>query len=127
MMDVGLVSPFLGLVGLRVEEMKDGHVRITLPLRGELLNSMGVAHGGVIATLIDGAAGAAAYSTLEQGKTSVTSDLNISYLKNVSCDVLTCEAEVYHRGSSILRADAIVTAKGATLAKANVSFVIRNV
>jgi len=119
------VSPFLGHIGLEIESMADGRARAILPLRRELLNSLGIAHGGVIATLLDTVAGAAAYSTLAPDQISVTSDLNISYLGNVSCNALVCEAEVYHRGASLVRAEARVFADGVLLARANVSFVIR--
>jgi len=126
MQDAGIVSPFIGFVGLSIDVMKDGFAKASLPLRKDLLNSLGVAHGGVIATLLDSAAGAAAYSVLEQGQVALTSDLNIAYMKNVSADVLVCEAHVYHRGSGIFRVEATVNARDVTLAKANVSLVIRD-
>ncbi len=126
MQGTAFVSPFIGFIGLSIDIMDEGRARASLPMRGDLLNSRGIAHGGVIATLIDSAAGAAAYSILEQGQVAMTSDLNIAYMKNVSTDILICDAEVYHRGSGILRVEAMVKAKDMTLAKANVSLVIRD-
>jgi len=126
MQEAGFISPFIGFVGISIDAMENGHARASLPLRRELLNSRGIAHGGVIATLLDSAAGAAAYSVLEPGQIALTSDLNIAYMKNVSTDILVCDAHVYHRGSGLLRVEATVNAKDVTLARANVSLVIRD-
>jgi uncharacterized protein (TIGR00369 family) len=50
-------SPFLELLGTRVEEWRDGYVRIALDLQPHHLNRAGVVHGGVLATLLDHAGG----------------------------------------------------------------------
>ena len=46
-------SPFLELLGTRVEEWREGYVRIALDLRPHHLNRAGVVHGGVLTTLFD--------------------------------------------------------------------------
>ena len=46
-------SPFLDLLGTKVEEWRDGYARISLVLKPEHLNRAGVVHGGVLATLLD--------------------------------------------------------------------------
>jgi uncharacterized protein (TIGR00369 family) len=50
-------SPFLEMLGTRVEEWRDGYVRIVLDLKPHHLNRAGVVHGGVLATLLDHAGG----------------------------------------------------------------------
>ena len=50
-------SPFLELVDTRLEEWRDGYVRIGLELKHHHLNRAGVVHGGLLATLLDHAGG----------------------------------------------------------------------
>ncbi len=61
----GLTIPFLDVLGIEPEFAKDGHSRIRLNLRPELLNSFHVAHGGVVMTILDFAMAAAARSSHE--------------------------------------------------------------
>jgi acyl-CoA thioesterase len=46
-------SPFLDLVGGRVEEWREGYVKISLTLRDHHTNPHGVMHGGVVTALTD--------------------------------------------------------------------------
>ncbi|MEE2760002.1 MAG: hotdog fold thioesterase [Pseudomonadota bacterium] len=54
-----LQAPFHQWLGLRVEEVTEDGIRITMPWREEFVvnRDAGYAHGGVLATLIDMAAG----------------------------------------------------------------------
>ena len=51
---------FTGYCGLEFTEVSEERCVITCPLRPELLNPGGIAHGGLIATLTDVAAGSMA-------------------------------------------------------------------
>lgn len=96
---VGLLS----WLGIDIVEEGDGRVLLELPHRRELTNRDGeTIHGGVIATLIDNAAGAAVRTTFESPETTrhATVELNLSYLRPATGD-LRAEAEVRRRGSSI--------------------------
>ncbi len=57
---------------------KDGGATVELTLTEELLNPLGIAHGGTIFTLCDIAAGSAAAS---HGMAAVTLDTNIHYYR----------------------------------------------
>jgi uncharacterized protein (TIGR00369 family) len=46
-------SPFLDMLGTKVEEWRDGYARISLEVKPEHLNRAGVVHGGVLATMLD--------------------------------------------------------------------------
>lgn len=46
-------SPFLEMLGTKVEEWRDGFARISLKIEPLHLNRAGVVHGGVLATLLD--------------------------------------------------------------------------
>ena len=45
--------PFVQMLGMELQRMQGGEAEITLALREELMNSWGVAHGGVTMTLLD--------------------------------------------------------------------------
>ena len=45
--------PFVEMLGMQLQRMGGGEAEIHLPLRDELMNSWGVAHGGVVMTLLD--------------------------------------------------------------------------
>ena len=68
---------FNHMVGIQVEALWEGGSRLPLPLRPELLNPLGSAHGGTIFTLCDAAAGSAAAS---RGQIAVTLNGSINYL-----------------------------------------------
>ncbi|HET9713476.1 MAG TPA: PaaI family thioesterase, partial [Pyrinomonadaceae bacterium] len=47
--------PFAKLLGIEVEAVEPGHAVLTMPIRSELKQNHGVAHGGSIAAVIDSA------------------------------------------------------------------------
>ena len=56
------VPPFHPYLGLEVRKKEDGVAEATLDLGPQHLNQRGVAHGGMIAALLDSALGAAVVS-----------------------------------------------------------------
>ena len=78
---------------------KDGGATVELDLTEELLNPLGLAHGGTIFTLCDIAAGSAAAS---HGLVAVTLDSNIHYVKGVKQGRLRIEARSIHCGRTTL-------------------------
>jgi len=49
--------PFIGTVGLRIDEITPGHAVATLPSRPEVHNHMGTCHAGAVYTLGESASG----------------------------------------------------------------------
>lgn len=94
---------FLSWLGITVESETEGRAVLALPHRAELTNVGGdVIHGGVVATIIDNAAGSALRTVLETPETATyaTTDLNVSYLRPATGD-LRAEATVRRHGSSM--------------------------
>src|SRR5687767_1594580 len=60
-------SPFLELLGAKVEEWRDGYVRISLQIEPQHLNRSGFIHGGVLATLLDHGGGLCGLYCTEAG------------------------------------------------------------
>lgn len=118
-------SSFVQFMGMEVERMQEGVSRLRMPLLPQYLNSSGIVHGGVLASLIDSAAGAAAFSVVPADEYVVTLDLNVSYLRSRKADVLECIGRVTWRGGTLIRVEAEVTADGEATAKGFLSFMVR--
>jgi uncharacterized protein (TIGR00369 family) len=113
-------SPFNKLLGLRVEHLEAGRSVLWLTPRPEFVGDprRGSVHGGVLSALIDTAAGAAAWSTLEPLDDAVsTVDLRIDYLEPASLGTdLRAEAEVGRKGNRVCHVRVEVTQGGASIA-----------
>jgi uncharacterized protein (TIGR00369 family) len=105
----GIESPFVAHCAIEGVDKGPEGVRARLMVRPELANSMGGAHGGAVATLVDAAMVAAARFFLEPdgGRPVGTIDLSISYIGQARGS-LDCEAQVVARRGSTLFAEALV-------------------
>jgi len=73
-------SPINARLGIEVEDLPDGRVRLALATDPTLQSESGLVHGGVAALLLDGAMGRSVGRTLEAGQTCATVQLSIQYL-----------------------------------------------
>lgn len=116
---------FGALLGVRLEHLEDGYCRIRLPFKPELSRGDELVHGGVIATLIDKAGTAAAWSYADISKRArgATVGLTVSYLQGAaSCD-LVAEGRVVRRGRTITVVDVEVkNDRGELIAKGPVTY-----
>lgn len=83
-----------------LEVIEEGRVAFTMRAQEFHYNPIGSVHGGVIATLLDSAAGCAVHSTLPAGWGYTSLDLTTKYLRPVTVDsgLLRCEGAVINRG-----------------------------
>lgn len=95
---------FLRELGIAIEDQEEGMVRLSLPYRESLANPAGTAamQGGVVATLIDHAGGAAIRTMLDDPWEvgHGTTDLNVTYVRPATGD-LTAEATVVRCGQTM--------------------------
>lgn len=93
--------PFNSLIGIRpVRGHKDG-LTVECTVRKELLNTAGVLHGGVTATMADAAAGMA-ITRLTGGKKRITTvEMKLNYFRPVPGGKLRARAYVIRLGSQI--------------------------
>jgi acyl-CoA thioesterase len=95
------VSGLESSLGVKLEELQDGMVRLSLTTNGNHGNVYGIVHGGILASLSD-IVMATACVTLK--KRIVTLDMNISYIKNAPVgSTLTAVGEVIGNGRTIVR------------------------
>ena len=103
-----LQAPFHQWLGLRVKEVTDDGIRITMPWREEFVvnRDAGYAHGGVLATLIDMAADYALAAKL--GAPFPTIDLRVDYHRAALEGELSVAARVIRLGRTFSTAEASV-------------------
>lgn len=104
----GVVIPFVHLCGIEALEVRDGRTRLRLALRPEHANNLGIAHGGILCTLLDVALGTAA--RLAAGAPVLTLDMQARFLAP-GRGVLVAEGRVTRAGRSVLFCEAEVRAE----------------
>lgn len=124
MPDVG----FRRFLGVEYRQMQDCRAVVALRLDDEKRNVRGVAHGGVVASLVDIAMGTAAsggnYET--RSRLVVTLELKVNFLAAATGSELIATADVVHLGqrSIVVRCE-VVNDAGKTCAIALGTFVRR--
>mgnify|MGYP006337543799 FL=1 len=95
MMQHDLFSQWLGI---EVLEVKEGHSKIKMTIRKEMINGFGIVHGGIAFSLADSAF---AFACNNRNVLSVALDTSINFIKPVHVeDVLITEAKELHNDKS---------------------------
>jgi acyl-CoA thioesterase len=108
----------LHLLGIRPLEVGEGRSRVELVVSDQHLRTRGIAHGGLVATLMDTALGWAAGSKAPDGLDVVTAQLNINFIRPARPgELLIAWGEVQHAGrrTAVVRGE-IQTGDGALIA-----------
>ncbi|MEK7198491.1 MAG: hydroxyphenylacetyl-CoA thioesterase PaaI [Bacteroidota bacterium] len=85
-------------LGITVLEIKEGYSKIRMPVRDEMVNGFGIAHGGIAFSMADSAF---AFACNNRNNLSMALDTSISFTKAVQAgDTLTAEAKEIHNGRS---------------------------
>ncbi len=99
----GADIPFADHCGIEAIDFVAGRTRLRLAPRPEHGNNLGIAHGGLICTLLDVAMGTAARCTL--GQPVMTLDMQASFL-SPGRGTMMAEGRVLRAGRSILFCEA---------------------
>jgi 1,4-dihydroxy-2-naphthoyl-CoA hydrolase len=98
-----------GLIGIEVDEIEVGRVRMHLPLREELLAPNGYLHAGTVVALADSACGYGCIASLPDGASGFTTiELKTNFLGTALSGTLTCESNRIHGGRTTQVWDAAV-------------------
>lgn len=92
--------------------------------RAEHVNRAGTLHGGVLATLVDTAMGAAVRSATDDGDLPATSQLTVTYLRPGKPGDLTVTARVRTRGEHLTVCEADVEQEEQSLVHAVATFAL---
>jgi uncharacterized protein (TIGR00369 family) len=98
--------PFVSLVGIERRPAASGSSLSVLAPRPELLNSLGVLHGGVLMTLMDVAMASAARS-LQADMAVVTVELKTSFMRPAR-GTLQARGRVLHRSGTMAFTEATI-------------------
>lgn len=117
-------SPFLAWLGAELLDRGDGLATLALNISEPHLRTRGIAHGGVIATLLDTAMGVAVSTQCPDGSFAVTCQLNVHFIRpGWNGERVLVNAEVTHVGATtaVARTD-MVTESGVRVAMASGTF-----
>jgi len=85
-------------LGLKILAIQEGYSKIRLTLRQEMVNGLGVIHGGITFSLADSAF---AFACNNRNNLSMALDTSITFIKPTKPgDILTAEAKELHNGRS---------------------------
>lgn len=85
-------------LGIEVLEIKEGYSKIKMIVREEMINGLGIVHGGIAFSLADSSF---AFACNNRNNLSVALDTSINFLKPVHVnDILIAEAKEIHNGKS---------------------------
>ena len=89
---------FSNWLGITVIEIKEGYSKIKMQVRAEMVNGLGIAHGGIAFSMADSAF---AFACNNRNNFSVALDVTISFIKAIHInDELFAEAVEIHNGRS---------------------------
>jgi uncharacterized protein (TIGR00369 family) len=121
-------APIQQLLGFRLVEANEGRVVFELDPGERHYNPIGSVHGGVAATLLDSAMGAAVHSTLPQGSAYVTLEVKFNLVRAISVETgpVRAEGRVVHRGGTVATAEAdLRSGEGKLLAHGTATCLVR--
>jgi acyl-CoA thioesterase len=85
-------------LGIKIIEIREGYSKLKMTVRKEMINGLGVVHGGIAFSLADSAF---AFACNNRNNLSVALDTSINFIKPIHVgDVLTAESKELHHGRS---------------------------
>lgn len=109
MLASGELEPFgmAALMGFRLVEVNEGHAVFAIQPDERHYNGLGIAHGGLAATVLDSATGCAINTMMPAGRVFTTLEMKINYVRPLRRETgeVLCEAHVIHVGSRIATAE----------------------
>ncbi|NUT33456.1 MAG: PaaI family thioesterase [Hamadaea sp.] len=103
--------PVMRLLDMEGFQAWTGRVVVRMRAREFHYNPLGTVHGGMLATLLDTAAGCSVHSSLPAGMAYTSLDLTTKFLRPVTVEsgLLTCEGTVVSQGRRTALAQAQLT------------------
>ncbi|HEY8450275.1 MAG TPA: PaaI family thioesterase [Bacillota bacterium] len=89
-------------IGIEKQQAADGHSVIEIEIDDRHLNRRGIAHGGVLCSLLDDTIGMAVHSLLGPAGAASTADLTVYFLRPVLPGRLRGEGRVLRRGRRLI-------------------------
>src|SRR5215210_3731065 len=105
------------LMNMRLVEVEEGRAVFAVEPDERHYNGLGIAHGGLAATLLDSATGCAINTMMPPGRIFTTLEMKINYVRPMRREtgVVRCEASVIHVGGRVATAEGQITDAGGKL------------
>jgi len=91
-------NKFVQTCGIEIRELEYDNAVLSVNVHPELLNPMGMVHGGLLYTMADCCSGIAART---DGRLYVTQNGSMNYFRNVSEGTVLAKGQVLHRGRTV--------------------------
>lgn len=107
-------QPFMRHIGVQLVSVTPGRAEFHLPHQPALMQQHGFFHGGLIATLLDTACGAAVYSLLPADRGALTVEFKVNIMAPGQGERLVARAQVVRAGRTltVCRADIFAVSGG---------------
>jgi uncharacterized protein (TIGR00369 family) len=95
------------LMNMRLVEVEEGRAVFAVEPDERHYNGLGIAHGGLAATLLDSALGCAINTVMPAGRVFTTLEMKLNYVRPMRRETgeVRCEAEVLHAGGRVATAE----------------------
>ena len=105
------------LMNMRLVEVEEGRAVFAVEPDERHYNGLGIAHGGLAATLLDSALGCAINTVMPAGRVFTTLEMKINYVRPMRRETgeVRCEAEVLHAGGRVATAEGRILDGAGTL------------
>ena len=100
--------PIAAMLGFHLAQVSEGYARFEMTPEFRHYNPIGAVHGGVAATLLDSAMGAAVHSTLPQGSGYATLEVKFNLVRAITAETgrVVAEGKVIHAGKTVATVEA---------------------
>jgi uncharacterized protein (TIGR00369 family) len=96
--------PIMKTLGMRLIDIGEGTAFFEMEAKTQLhSNPMGTIHGGVLCDIADAAIGTAHFTTIAQGESFTSIDLQINFFRPVWNERVRAVAKPIHRGRTVSR------------------------
>lgn len=99
---------YLDFLDFRVIEKAPGFVRMQMPLEHKHTNTMQMAHGGIIMSMLDIAGAFSAHMGTDHQEVSITVTQTTSFIRPVKGQVLVAEGRVVRRTGSTAFTESVI-------------------
>ncbi|MBA3806751.1 MAG: PaaI family thioesterase [Acidobacteria bacterium] len=105
------------LMNFRLVEVSEGRAVFTVKPDERHYNGLGIAHGGLAATLLDTATGCAINTMMPAGRIFTTLEMKINFVRPMRRETgeVRCEAGVIHAGGRVATAEGRIIDAGGKL------------
>jgi uncharacterized protein (TIGR00369 family) len=102
-------SPYYKLTSMQIRELEWGECRMHLPVLEKHHQPYGMAHGGILASLVDSAAYWAVFTQIGDGFKMISIDLKLNYLASASEGDLMIVGKSIKTGKTLCMGEASIT------------------